>query len=170
MPPKSLNGTFFLRAERAFGTGFCTLWTTTFSRPLWRSSLSHSRAKKTLCLVRYPSKAIVRLLKRDCAPSERMIETSIRSEYREILANTTGQDPLRWYARWHQAYVRAQARNIPEISGQLAIQDFLVAVGKRFAPDWARWQLEDLAFAQETETARPSLSLEQLGRVALFQR
>lgn len=108
-------------------------------------------------------RAIVRLLKRDCAPSEQMVETSIRSEYREILAHAYGQDPLRWYGKWHQAYVRARARNLPDVLGPLAIQDFLTAVGK-FAPSWASRQLEDLALSGVSPH-----SLEQLGQIFAAQ-
>lgn len=93
-----------------------------------------------------------------------MIETSIQSEYREILHHTSGMDPLRWYGEWHKAYIHTRARNLPEIQGQLAIQDFLVAASK-FSLNWANRQLEDLSLK-----ARESQSLEQIAHTFAAQQ
>ncbi|KAG5742607.1 hypothetical protein H9Q72_014548, partial [Fusarium xylarioides] len=50
--------------------------------------------------------------------------------------------PMVWYERWNSFYERAIAHALNEIKGDVAVTDFLQAVGDRFEPLWARNKLD----------------------------
>jgi len=47
-------------------------------------------------------------------------------------------DPELWYREWSTLCMKAKAYNVPEVTGLLAVQDFLDALAPRMATEWAR--------------------------------
>ena len=82
----------------------------------------------------------LRMLKKQLAPSEATMKNQIRIEYRAHLdkARNGRIGPDRWFNDWQMLYSRAQAYNIPEIQGTIALTDFLDAIMIKYAPEWAR--------------------------------
>jgi len=107
---------------------------------------------------------IVRLLKERIAPTDESTANTVRIEYIAALnlATVGYLKPSQWYPKWHDAYVRARAHNIPEIQGRLAVQQFLIAISKRLDPEWATRELVELARAEAF--GNPITPLEQYGR------
>ncbi|RYP51107.1 hypothetical protein DL769_010864 [Monosporascus sp. CRB-8-3] len=107
---------------------------------------------------------IVRLLKERLAPTDESTANTVRLQYIAVLdlAKVGHLKPEEWYAKWHDAYVRARAHNIPEIQGRLAVQQFLLAIAQRMDPTWAQRELEELARAEALET--PITPLESYGK------
>ncbi|KXH61413.1 hypothetical protein CSAL01_05239 [Colletotrichum salicis] len=88
---------------------------------------------------------IVRQLKQELAPSQAMVRSAVRQEYRQVLGKArNGVNAQRWYEEWQSAYLRAKTYDIPEIDGEIAIIDFLEAVKTRLNPTWGQRTYENL--------------------------
>jgi len=105
------------------------------------------------------------MLKKQLAPSEASTQNQIRQEYRAHLekAKSGRTTPEKWINEWQLLYSRAQAYQIPEIQGMLALTDFLDAIMIRFAPEWGR-QMRAEAVKRMTLN-EPELNLEDTANV-----
>lgn len=108
---------------------------------------------------------IVRKLKERLAPSRQSIIDSARRRYIKALdqARHGSINPETWYRQWYDAYVRAKAEGIPEIDGQTAVQDFVLAVGRRLAPNWATTQMDKLASREAR--GKPPATLDEYSKL-----
>lgn len=108
---------------------------------------------------------IVRKLKERLAPSRHSIVNSARTRYLQALdsARQGSINPETWYRQWYDAYVRGKAEDIPEVTGQLAAQDFILAVGRRIAPDWATTQLDRIASREAR--GKPPITLDEYSKL-----
>ena len=109
-------------------------------------------------------RALVIALKRMLAPSTESVESALREEYNRLLSRARhgGVNPKKWIDEWIEVYSRATAYGIPEVSGSLAVRNFLNAVRVRIAPDWASSELRNVV-RDELNSVR-TLTLEQYGR------
>src|SRR4051812_47502270 len=84
--------------------------------------------------------ALVKALKSQLAPSEANTAALVRTQYRAHLekAKHGTMDPELWQREWNNLHMKAKAYKIPEVSGLLAVQDYLDALAHKVAPDWAR--------------------------------
>ncbi|KAL4404521.1 hypothetical protein CABS03_14316 [Colletotrichum abscissum] len=117
----------------------------------------HAFQKATEDGAKFSIQRIVRHLKQELAPSEAVVRNAVREEYRQALNKArTGINPQRWYEEWQSAYLRAKTYDIPEISGEIAVLDFLVAVKSRLNPTWGQRTYEtfseSMAFGTRTRT------------------
>ncbi|RAQ98619.1 reverse transcriptase domain protein [Stemphylium lycopersici] len=82
---------------------------------------------------------LVKCLKKELAPTEASNQLLVRQEYRAILeqARSGSMEPQDWYNAWQVSRMKAEGLDIPEVLGELAVVDFLSAVGARYAPEWA---------------------------------
>ncbi|KAG5763141.1 hypothetical protein H9Q73_014370 [Fusarium xylarioides] len=90
-----------------------------------------------------PLRKLVQGIKKQYAPSDVQVLSALRREYHLVLgqAKYASIKPIVWYERWNSFYERAIAYDLNEIKGDVAVTDFLQAVGDRFEPLWARNKL-----------------------------
>ncbi|KAG5742678.1 hypothetical protein H9Q72_014534, partial [Fusarium xylarioides] len=91
-----------------------------------------------------PLRKLIQGIKKQYAPSNVQVLSAIRREYHLVLgqAKYASMKPMVWYERWNSFYERAIAHDLNEIKGDVAVTDFLQAVGDRFEPLWARNKLD----------------------------
>lgn len=91
-------------------------------------------------------KAILRTIKHQLEPSKESITALARSTYNTVLlkANNRRVDPLKWYAEWHAAFLDAEMYKIPEIEGSSGVMDFLNAVSRNMATEWATSEMRTI--------------------------
>lgn len=108
---------------------------------------------------------LVRSLRQELAPSHASTLNSVRVEYRTHLeAAKQGRiTPAAWFEKWSFLYMRAKAYKLPEVTGVLAAQDFLEAVARRMAPDWARTMQQSIIM--DSVLGKPELTLDQVSRI-----
>jgi hypothetical protein len=113
--------------------------------------------------------AMIRILKNDLAPTDSNTTHLVRQQYRAHLkkARTGRINPERWFNEWQVIYGKAQAFQVTEIEGQLALTDFLDALSVRIAPDWARSMRQDII--KDAALGRPTLTIDNLARVFAMQ-
>jgi hypothetical protein len=110
----------------------------------------------------YTLQSVVYSLQQSLAPSEASIELAIRQEYRAVLkqAEQGRINPITWHTTWYRVYARAQALQLPEVSGSIAVRDFLKALLK-VAPTWAGAQLQQVI--TNDELGFDNMTLDQYG-------
>jgi hypothetical protein len=89
---------------------------------------------------------LLRILKRDYAPSETSARTLAQSTYRKKLAVVKAGrvNPKEWLQEWRAAYQDALLYDLPDVKGPLAVLDFIKAVQEKLAPEWARERHSEL--------------------------
>jgi hypothetical protein len=61
-----------------------------------------------------------------------------RKNYRNYFTNAgRAQNPRNWVLQWKTLYLTAKSYQIKEVEGFLAVTDFLIAIRKKMAPNWA---------------------------------
>jgi hypothetical protein len=80
---------------------------------------------------------LLRILKRDYAPSETSARTLAQSTYRKKLAVVKAGrvNPKEWLQEWRAAYQDALLYDLPDVKGPLAVLDFIKAVQEKLAPE-----------------------------------
>jgi hypothetical protein len=74
------------------------------------------------------------------APTDSSTQHLVRQQYRLYLskAQQGRLSPEKWFSEWQIIYEKAQAFNVIEVTGELAITDFLDAVSVKIALEWSR--------------------------------
>ena len=92
------------------------------------------------------------------APDHQQIKSRVRIRYREVLADARKPSvkTLTWIRQWKAAYHRGLQYKIPELEDDVAVYDFIEAVGHRLDPQWAATQ--QMFLVQEESTHRKTLS------------
>lgn len=109
--------------------------------------------------------SLVRALRQELAPTTLSTKNQVRAEYRAHLgaARQGRAAPQDWYQKWSYLYMRAKSYELAEVDGELAVQDFLDALGHRIAPEWARTMHQRII--QDTILGLETLNLDQVSRV-----
>lgn len=158
----------FVLENRIYSQNY-QVWTTlcthyrvleTFVRTTTDPAILGLITKKLVLKKDFSLQAIVRSLRDHYAPHGWSVQAQVRREYQEMLnkARRGGVNPITWYSEWENAYLRARTYDIPDVSGTLAIEDFLQAVSAKMAPTWGRTEHAKL-LGEDT----PSRSLEDYG-------
>jgi hypothetical protein len=83
-------------------------------------------------------KGLIRKLEKSLNPTRKDAVEKARKDYRNHLTNAgRAQNPRDWVLQWKILYLTAKSYQIKEVEGFLAITDFLVAIRKKMAPNWA---------------------------------
>jgi hypothetical protein len=83
-------------------------------------------------------KGLIRKLKKTFSPIREDAVEKARKDYRNYFTNAGRAQNLRdWVLQWKTLYLTAKSYQVKEVEGFLAVTDFLVAVRKKMAPDWA---------------------------------
>jgi hypothetical protein len=83
-------------------------------------------------------KGLIWKLKETLSPIRKDAVEKARKDYRNHLTNAgRTQNPRNWVLQWKTLYLTAKSYQVGEVEGSLAVTDFLVAVRKKVAPDWA---------------------------------
>jgi CRISPR/Cas system Type II protein with McrA/HNH and RuvC-like nuclease domain len=83
-------------------------------------------------------KGLIRKLKETLNPTRKDAVKKARKDYRNHLTNAgRAQNPRNWVLQWKTLYLTAKSYQMKEMEGSLAVTDFLVAVRKKMAPNWA---------------------------------
>jgi hypothetical protein len=108
---------------------------------------------------------LIRTLKADYAPTESNTAHLVRQEYRQHLekAKQGRISPEKWFNDWQLLYSKAQAFQITEIEGELALTDFLDALAPRIATEWAPSMRRKITM--DAVLGNNSLSLDQLAKI-----
>ncbi|KAG9376279.1 hypothetical protein A1F94_012826 [Pyrenophora tritici-repentis] len=69
----------------------------------------------------------------------------------------------KWFNDWQALYAKAQAFELHEVRGDLAVTDFLDALAAKIAPDWARNLRQTITTA--SAMGQPTMSLDDVARV-----
>jgi CRISPR/Cas system Type II protein with McrA/HNH and RuvC-like nuclease domain len=83
-------------------------------------------------------KGLIRKLKETLSPITEDAVKKARKNYRNHLTNAgRAQNPRNWVLQWKTLYFTAKSYQVRKVEGFLAVTDFLVAIRKKMAPDWA---------------------------------
>jgi CRISPR/Cas system Type II protein with McrA/HNH and RuvC-like nuclease domain len=83
-------------------------------------------------------KGLIRKLKETLSPIRKNAVKKARKDYRNHLTNARkAQNPRNWVLQWKTLYLTAKSYQVKEVEGSLAVTDFLVAIRKKMAPNWA---------------------------------
>jgi hypothetical protein len=83
-------------------------------------------------------KGLIRKLKETFSPTRENAVEKARKDYRNHLTNAgKAQNPRDWVLQWKTLYLTAKSYQVKEVEGSLAVTDFLVAIRKKMAPNWA---------------------------------
>jgi hypothetical protein len=83
-------------------------------------------------------KGLIRKLKKTLSSTREDAVEKARKDYRNHLTNAErAQNPRDWVLQWKTLYLTAKSYQIEEVEGFLAVTDFLVAIRKKVAPNWA---------------------------------
>jgi hypothetical protein len=83
-------------------------------------------------------KGLIRKLKETLSPTREDAVEKARKDYRNHFTNAgRAQNPRDWVLQWKTLYLTAKFYQVKEVEGSLAVTDFLVAIRKKVAPDWA---------------------------------
>jgi hypothetical protein len=83
-------------------------------------------------------KGLIRKLKKTLNPTRKDAVEKARKDYRNHLTNTgRAQNPRYWVLQWKTLYLTAKSYQVKKMEGSLAVTDFLVAIRKKVAPNWA---------------------------------
>jgi hypothetical protein len=93
-------------------------------------------------------KGLIRKLKETLSSTREDAVKKARKDYRNHLTNAgKAQNPRDWVLQWKTLYLTAKSYQVGEVEGSLAVTDFLVAVRKKMAPNWAH----NLIFSQNNK-------------------
>jgi hypothetical protein len=83
-------------------------------------------------------KSLIRKLKKTLSPIREDAVKKARKDYRNHFTNAgRAQNSRDWVLQWKTLFLTAKSYQVDEVEGFLAVTDFLVAVRKKVAPDWA---------------------------------
>jgi CRISPR/Cas system Type II protein with McrA/HNH and RuvC-like nuclease domain len=83
-------------------------------------------------------KGLIRKLKETLSPIRENAVEKARKDYRNHLTNAgRAQNPRNWVLQWKTLYLTAKSYQVKKVEGSLAVTDFLVAIRKKMAPNWA---------------------------------
>jgi hypothetical protein len=83
-------------------------------------------------------KGLIRKFKETFSPIREDAVEKAGKDYRNHLTNAgRAQNPRDWVLQWKTLYLTTKFYQIGEVEGFLAITDFLVAIRKKMAPNWA---------------------------------
>jgi hypothetical protein len=83
-------------------------------------------------------KGLIRKLKKTLSPIRENAVEKARKNYRNHLTNAgRAQNPRNWVLQWKTLYLTAKSYWVGEVEGFLAVTDFLIAIRKKMAPNWA---------------------------------
>jgi CRISPR/Cas system Type II protein with McrA/HNH and RuvC-like nuclease domain len=83
-------------------------------------------------------KGLIRKLKETLSFIREDAVEKARKDYRNYFTNAgKAQNPRDWVLQWKTLYFTAKSYQVEEVEGFLAVTDFLVAVRKKMAPNWA---------------------------------
>jgi CRISPR/Cas system Type II protein with McrA/HNH and RuvC-like nuclease domain len=83
-------------------------------------------------------KGLIRKLKKTLSSTREDAVEKVRKDYRNHLTNAgRAQNPRDWVLQWKTLYFIAKSYQVGKVEGFLAVTDFLVAVQKKMAPNWA---------------------------------
>jgi hypothetical protein len=93
-------------------------------------------------------KGLIRKLKETFSPTREDAVEKARKNYRNHFTNAgRAQNPRDWVLQWKTLYLTAKSYQVKEVENFLAVTDFLVAIRKKMAPDWAH----NLIFSQNNK-------------------
>ncbi|KAL2121406.1 hypothetical protein VTJ04DRAFT_5433, partial [Mycothermus thermophilus] len=114
----------------------------TVSKNLWRT------AENTLAAEgwRNTPHHVVKTLRLLVAPTKIVSIKYSRNRYLKHLEQAeSATNPVQWTREFLHIWTAAQANEVNEALGAVAVDHFLTAVGKRIAPDWATRKKEEVA-------------------------
>jgi CRISPR/Cas system Type II protein with McrA/HNH and RuvC-like nuclease domain len=83
-------------------------------------------------------KGLIWKLKETLSPTREDAVKKARKDYRNNLTNAEkAQNPRDWVLQWKTIYLTAKSYQVKKVEGSLAVTDFLVAIQKKMALDWA---------------------------------
>jgi hypothetical protein len=83
-------------------------------------------------------KGLIRKLKETLSPTkENAVEKACKDYWNHFTNAGRVQNPRNWVLQWKTLYLIAKSYQVEEVEGSLAVTDFLIAVRKKIAPDWA---------------------------------
>jgi CRISPR/Cas system Type II protein with McrA/HNH and RuvC-like nuclease domain len=83
-------------------------------------------------------KSLIRKLKETLSPIREDAVEKARRDYRNHFTNAgRAQNPRDWVLQWKTLFFTAKSYQVDKVEGFLAVTDFLVAVRKKVAPNWA---------------------------------
>jgi hypothetical protein len=83
-------------------------------------------------------KGLIRKLKETLSSIRENAVEKARKDYRNHFTNAEkAQNPRDWVLQWKTLYLTAKSYQVKEVESSLAVTDFLVAIRKKMAPDWA---------------------------------
>jgi CRISPR/Cas system Type II protein with McrA/HNH and RuvC-like nuclease domain len=83
-------------------------------------------------------KGLIRKLKETLNSIREDAVKKARKDYRNYFTNAgRAQNPRDWVLQWKTLYLTAKFYQVRKVEGSLAVTDFLIAVRKKVAPDWA---------------------------------
>jgi hypothetical protein len=83
-------------------------------------------------------KSLIRKLKKTLNPIKEDAVKKARKDYRNHFTNAgRAQNPRNWVLQWKTLYLTAKSYQIKEVEGFPAVTDFLVAIRRKIAPNWA---------------------------------
>jgi hypothetical protein len=83
-------------------------------------------------------KSLIRKLKETLSPIKEDAVEKARRNYRNHFTNAgRAQNPRNWVLQWKTLFLTAKSYQVNKVEGFLAITDFLIAIRKKMAPNWA---------------------------------
>jgi CRISPR/Cas system Type II protein with McrA/HNH and RuvC-like nuclease domain len=83
-------------------------------------------------------KGLIRKLKETLSSIRENAVEKARKNYRNHLTNAgRAQNPRNWVLQWKTLYLTAKSYQVKKVEGSLAVTDFLVAIRRKMAPNWA---------------------------------
>jgi hypothetical protein len=83
-------------------------------------------------------KGLIRKLKETFSLIKEDAVEKVRKDYRNYFTNAgRAQNPRDWVLQWKTLYLIAKSYQVGEVEGFLAVTDFLVAIMKKVALNWA---------------------------------
>jgi hypothetical protein len=83
-------------------------------------------------------KGLIRKLKKTFSSIREDAVKKARKDYRNHFTNAgRAQNPRNWVLQWKTLYLTAKSYQVKKVEGSLAVTDFLVAIRKKMAPNWA---------------------------------
>jgi CRISPR/Cas system Type II protein with McrA/HNH and RuvC-like nuclease domain len=83
-------------------------------------------------------KGLIRKLKETLSSIRENAVEKARKDYRNHFTNAgRAQNPRNWVLQWKTLYLTAKSYQVREVEGSLAVTNFLVAIRRKMAPDWA---------------------------------
>jgi CRISPR/Cas system Type II protein with McrA/HNH and RuvC-like nuclease domain len=83
-------------------------------------------------------KGLIRKLKKTLSSIREDAVEKARKDYWNHFTNAgRAQNPRDWVLQWKTLYLTAKFYQVKKVEGSLAITDFLIAIRKKMAPNWA---------------------------------